>query len=581
MMAVRSRRQAGETPRTHRATPRRRVALRRLRAQDGYVMAMTGLMLVPLVIFTAFAVDLGAWYAQGSKMQRAVDAAALAGVVWLPDQATANSTAQAVLAKNGFSGTYSSSFPSSGRQMQVSISRSASQYFSKIVLGSETLNRSATAEFNKPVPLGSPGSSSGNSVAGCAQFQPVAAAPCGPQPMLWSAIQGPYETHANGDAFATLCRTGVSGASCGTPSSPSNSEYKPEGYEFAIDVPASGVGQPITVEIWDAIEVQRTTGNTAAQDCNSTAAPWVPGGFPSGFNQQQCQTGDSGPTDRNGVNMQYQIWQNDGSDLTTNFTTPLSGCELYIPRDTAANPTALTTYKNKWVTLCTFTPTQKGIYPMRVKSSNIVHASTTIADSTSAAGWNAYSIRLGGSSGARLYSIGDLSIWTNTPGSTARFYLASIGTEHKGKTLQLDLFDPGDGTSGTYKMQLLAPPGAAPFNTPAAGAPLLPPQYGQTIPATNVADSCYANMTGRANRADTTPVLVNQASTLCEVTTRDSSGQKFQNGWLRFQVVLSPNYSCSTDCWWTIKYDFGTGGVPNDRTTWALQVLGDPVHLTE
>jgi hypothetical protein len=65
------------------------------------------------------------------------------------------------------------------------------------------------------------------------------------------------------------------------------------------------------------------------------------------------------------------------------------------------------------------------------------------------------------------------------------------------------------------------------------------------------------------------------------VTTRDGSGQKFQNGWLRFQIKLSSSYTCSTDCWWTIKYDFGgSGGLPNDRTTWAMTILGDPVHLT-
>ena len=575
----------------------------RTKGEQGFVLAMTGLLIVPMIIFTAFAVDLGAWYGQGAKMQRAADAASLAGVVWLPDTATAASAAQTSLAKNGYNVTCVTapatgpcviSYPSGGRQMQVTVVRSADQYFSKIVLKSETLTRSATAEFNKPVPLGSPGSSVGNDVASCPQFQPTAT--CGSQPMLWSAIQGPYETHGNGDAFATLCATGKSGS--GSPSSGgcgqtpttnvstgiSNPDYKPEGYEFAIEVPASGVGQPLTIQLWDAGEFQRTIGATSGFDCNSGVAPWA-AGFPPSFSQQQCQTGDSGPTDRNGINMQYQLWDNDGSDLTTNFTTPVSGCELFIPADTAANPTAVATYKNKWVNLCTFTPSQAGVYPMRVKSSNITRPASAggakIADTSTMAGWNAFSIKVNGSVSPKVYSIGDLSIWTNTPGSTARFYLANIGPEHKGKTIQLDLFDPGDGTSGTYTLQLLAPPGSAPFNTPSVGPPLLPPLYGRQIPATNVVDSCFANTSNPDGSARGAGTLVDMASTNCTVTTRDASGQKFQNAWLRFQIKLSSNYTCSTDCWWTIKYSFGGGSnLPNDRTTWAMTILGDPVHLT-
>lgn len=566
----------------------------RTKGEKGFVLAMTGLLIVPMLIFTAFAVDLGAWYGQGAKMQRAADAASLAGVVWLPDQTAAVNAANTALTKNGFSGLGTFSYPAGGRQMQVTITKPAAQYFSKIVLQSETLTRSATAEFNKPVPLGSPGGAVGNDVASCAQFQPTTS--CGSQPMLWSAIQGPYETHANGDAFATLCKTGNSGSGtvasggCGwtaTTTSPgqiSNPDYKPEGYEFAIDVPAAGVGQALNIQLWDAGEFGRTTGNNNTFDCNSSAAPWS-GSFPSGFSSQQCQTGDSGPTDRNGVNMQFQLWDNDGSDLTTNFTAPISGCERFIPADTAANPTAISTYKNKWVSLCTFTPTRAGIYPLRVKSSNITRPASAggakIADTSSMAGWNAFSMKVTGTTTPKLYSIGDLSIWTNTPGSIARFYLANIGTEHKGKTIQLDLFDPGDGNSGTYSLQLLAPPGAAPFNTPAVGTPLLPPLYGRTIPATNVVDSCYANTSNTNGSSRGAGTLVNRSSTSCTVTTRDGSGQKFQNAWLRFEIKLSANYACTTDCWWTIKYNFGTGGLPNDRTTWAMTILGDPVHLTK
>ena len=576
-----------------------RTARRRRDQRDGgYILAITALMLLPLMAFTAFAVDLGAWYAQSTKMQRAVDNAALAGVVWLPDTSAATTAATKVLQSNGYTGQINVSFPSGGQQMKVSITRTGTQFFSQVITGKPSLTRSATAEFNKPVPLGSPANSAGNiinSVGACPQFQPTQNAGCGPQPMLWQAIQGPYETHANGDAYATLCKRGDDDATCTASSNkvatPRNPDYDPNGYEYALEVKPSAVGTPITVEIWDAIETGRVSWGTQSDinnqgrnpppaniACDGRAAPWG-STLPTGFTASNCQTGDSGPTDRNGIPMQYQIWDNDGSDLTINFDTPLSGCERYIPRDTAANPTALATYKNKWVSLCTFTPTKPGVYPIRVKSSNITTGGVTIADNTGAKGWNAYALRAtnGSTGGLRLYSLSTLSIWSNTPGSTARFYLAEIKPEHKGKKIVLDLFDPGDGAgTSTYTLQVLAP-ATGTFNTPATGNPVVPPQYGTVIPATNVVTSCKANLTGSTTRGGGT--LSNASN--CQVTTRDSSGQKYQDMWLRFEIQISPNYDCSTDCWWTIKYDFGSGAFPNDRTTWTLSVLGDPVHLVE
>ena len=59
-----------------------------------------------------------------------------------------------------------------------------------------------------------------------------------------------------------------------------------------------------------------------------------------------------------------------------------------------------------------------------------------------------------------------------------------------------------------------------------------------------------------------------------------SSSGIYNNGWLRVQIDIPTGYTCSADCWWTVKYDFGTGSSPTDRTVWVVNVLGDPVHLT-
>lgn len=548
----------------------------------GYALAMAALLILPLMVAVAFATDYGAWLAQASRLQRAADNAAMAGVVYLPDYAKAQSSATDVLKANGYvltggSPNATAAFPVVGdRLYRVEVTQAAPQYFSKLFMGNLSIKRGATAEYNKPVPLGSPANRQGNDVASCPQFQPTAS--CGSQPMLWSAIQGPYESHGNGDPYTTFCDTGYSGSSCGTAASPSNDLYLPEGYTYAIDVPPSAVGVTQTISVWDAAEIGRTYGNNGSgRDCQRGKAPWNPN-FPSGFTAQYCQTGDQGPTDRNGIPMQFMLWENDGSDLTVTFPaiqTDTSGqpCELYIPRNGSASPSTVATYKNKWVDVCSFTPTQPGIYPMRVKSSNITRPDgSVVPDNVNAAGWNAFSLRVTGAAGqnAKLYNITNMSIWTNTPGSTARFYLAEIGPEHAGKKVILDAFDPGDGASGTYTMQVMAPPSGAPTVPPTSGQPI--PDGGVNVPT----GGCKANTTGSTDRGGGTLVT----NSTCTVTTRNSSGQKFQNSWLRVEITLSSTYTCSSDCWWTVRYNFGTG-LPNDRTVWSLNVVGDPVHLVE
>ena len=66
----------------HRPTT---VGMVRARGEHGYVMVMFALLLVPLLLMAGLAVDVGHWYSRTSDMRRAADAAALAGVVWLPE----------------------------------------------------------------------------------------------------------------------------------------------------------------------------------------------------------------------------------------------------------------------------------------------------------------------------------------------------------------------------------------------------------------------------------------------------------------------------------------------------------------
>ena len=72
------------------------------RGVRGYILAKTALLIVPLLLMAGLSVDVGYWYSRASDIQKAADAAALAGVVWLPETTLARQYALEAAARNGF-----------------------------------------------------------------------------------------------------------------------------------------------------------------------------------------------------------------------------------------------------------------------------------------------------------------------------------------------------------------------------------------------------------------------------------------------------------------------------------------------
>jgi hypothetical protein len=533
-------------------------------------MALTGLLIVPLVVFTAFAVDLGSWYAQAAKMQRAVDAASLAGVVQLPDTGNAASAAYNALRANGYTSPQSkcsvSTLPptssdtchiqypnAAGLEMSVSLYSPASVYFSSVVLNSENLTRSATAVYNLHIPLGSPNNSFGNNLPdGCTSLTSTTA-PCpnpnGPNPNLFAAIQGPFSRHQDGDPYATMCSgdtqtpstcdtTSGSGGPPLLPATAQNTSYKPDGYTWAVDVSQAGVGVPITVSIYDP--ANGGTGNILKETLDTT-----------------------NPAPLTQFNTSYELFTTTGSAADVEETPQLSmngQCTSGPGYKVFASGSGAAFYTNAWYPLCTFTPTQAGIYPLQVKSSDIPN----VADS--GGGWNVYSVKAVASSGTQpsVYALDRMSIWTAVPGTTANFYLANIGPQYKGHTLVIDLYDPGDGSGpDAFTMQFLMPPSGL-----------------GVVPTGGTATACNYNATPSPTYGPATP----DTSPNCTITTKNAgSGTGVYNGdWLRLQIAIPSSYTCTGDCWWAVRYNLGTGSsTPTDRTTWVVNVLGDPVHLIQ
>ena len=129
----------------------------------GFALVIMSLMLLPMMVFAAFGVDLAAWHARANALQTAADSAALAGSVYMPDLVRAQTEATTSLAANGFvSGTdfvtvESKRISTNENALQVTVTDSdVDRYFSQVFSGKQKIVVSSVAEYNLPLPLGSP-----------------------------------------------------------------------------------------------------------------------------------------------------------------------------------------------------------------------------------------------------------------------------------------------------------------------------------------------------------------------------------------------------------------------------------------
>lgn len=137
-------------------------------------LAARGQMLVLFVVsifvltgITAIVVDVSWYWANSLRVQRAADAAALAGVVWLPgNPGTAYSTARDEATKNGYDDGVGGvvivtkkdpDASGNNRRLGVTIAAPVGTFFMKIFgIPTITATRSSKAEYVLPVPMGSP-----------------------------------------------------------------------------------------------------------------------------------------------------------------------------------------------------------------------------------------------------------------------------------------------------------------------------------------------------------------------------------------------------------------------------------------
>ena len=166
-------------------------------SERGFFMVWFALLFVTLLGFAGLALEFNRWESIGTRVQKAADAAALAGAVFLPDNLTqAAATAKSTASKNGFThGTNGVTITAVKarlpNQLKVTITVPTKNPWGAIVgYGDSTIKRVAVAEYQLPQNLGSPQNSYGNNP------ERTAADPASPQ--FWGNVFGPSSFKVEG-----------------------------------------------------------------------------------------------------------------------------------------------------------------------------------------------------------------------------------------------------------------------------------------------------------------------------------------------------------------------------------------------
>lgn len=382
--------------------------------EKGAALPFVAVLLVLLLGVAAFAIDLGWLYLNGARLQRAADSSALAGVVFLPGD-IANVVAKSVdgANANGWDIGSVNGVPVAGggsddldwqsladNKLEVTLTTNIPTYFLKVLgIDDFDITRIATAEYVKPVPIGSPDPCFGIGITS------IQSGDCNPATAqrFWAAVSGPETNKWNGDAFATKYWDDD-----GTWNQEStNTQYRTNGYYLAVDVPSAVSG--LTVRVYDAGFYNRASFDT--------------------------ETGDRTQDGGGGADTHFQMYTFDDTPLDPTNNPAIAGCSMNIAAEASSG-----TYKNQWVTLCNFAgAVAPGIYVVRVWTDG------------NDGGTNQYAVRANTTSAAnaRVYGINDISIFTNQAGLST-LNVAEVAAPHAGKTLELKFYDPGEDDANAY-----------------------------------------------------------------------------------------------------------------------------------
>jgi hypothetical protein len=553
--------------------------------ERGYAIVLTALVLVPLLAMAALAVDVGAWYAEAAKQQKAADAASLGGVVYLPKGfAEAKAQAEAVALAHGYPSSQVTVTQLAREQLEVTINNTrAAQYLSKLFVDEVAITRTSSAEFVRPVPMGSPR----NFLGTHQMFSPES----GLREDFWAAVSGYCASKEQGDRINAIsdanfdtdvfagCQPGMPGHVV------ANMEHDPSGYFYAVEVPVDHAGS-LHVQIFDA---------PYCWPSSSPDEPDGPGDTSGGFDiTWRMRANDSiNPEDGTVLKSVTLGAGTIGSGACRdNDTCTGGGCEITMA-DECASQADNGDWGACWHTFYTLTNPTSGVYYLQA---------TPQAGYAEMQGTNQFALRVKDGSTFRpcssdphdtavasssrppaktdcpnVHAVANLGVFAppvpDHSNPTAVFYLAEISAAHNGKTLHVTLWDAGEGNDTielldpngdpvTARWTILCQNGNEP---PCAGEQSPSGGYGPfTRSSLSVSDDC----SGKPTCPQPGPHRL--------------SASKYNDRAIRIEYALPGNIAAAYGgrTWWKVRYR-DDGGDATDRTTWSVVVYGDPVRLIE
>jgi hypothetical protein len=548
--------------------------------EAGQILVIFTLMLTALIGLVGIAIDVTFAWRSGLQVQRAADAAAMAGVVYLPGNlGTGQNKAYTVATENGYTsggGTtvVADKYPTDDRKMQVTITASVPTFFVRLFgINTWTVTKQSLAAYVMPVPMGSPLSYMG---VGCFVLQSGTAPTCNSTGTGQSGITTLGTTADGGSSLSSLGAFGAvitQGGDQGNGDaylptnnkgfSPTNNVlYNPAGYYYTAIFTAAG-GK---IQIFDPGFC--AMGGNGHNGTYGTGDHWITG---TGSSNSGTGTGHE-------VSTYYMLWDTHNTPLVPSawehLTAYDSGTDFENEKgyDSAngSNPGGATnncnsngndTWHNKWYTLASGLPA--GTYEIQVTTTD--PADSTVNAHTNAE--NMFAIQVTGGGTATVFGYDKMCVYNNltASGVLQQFYLAKVdATTGAGKTLTIDLFDVGDSTAGT--IQILSPDG---------GTQKLVNNFSYTTYSINASGQRVSP--GNCGLSGTSDAC--SASGRSSITVAGGSGSSFNNTWIEITIPLSTTYGSGglwSGGWWQVQYNVNQG---NDTTTWSVNVNGNPVHL--
>ncbi|MBV9832102.1 MAG: hypothetical protein JOZ82_10970 [Marmoricola sp.] len=605
--------------------------LRRRGEEAGYAALLVAVVCATIALpLCAISVDVGQWYVEMAKVQNAADAAATAGVTWLPDDfSNATNTALAVAQDNGYpnsGGTVvKTAVGAKPTQLVVTITtKVANQFGASFGVPWATVTRSSTADYNGPAPMGSPCNTFGNEPAGANSsasdprgpsssviVTPAGGASCTSTPQFWAAIAGPDTPKGNGDQYMTrTCGSGNDGCTSGK-----NDDFNPEGYFYIVRVAAAAVGQPVTIQIYDPAWVQ--TGDL----CPDAPTSWSTIPLRNNMNAYTTTDGltryhQTGSSESPNAFCTGDVLNGGTTPITTSFGlrqptdtyqpdqgAPITTCEKQYPgylqgaqgtgkpdkvsSGTLANKSSsgstnsyyqdgLAQVFHQWVDFCTFTPSKAGDYYLQARTN--VALSTANPDGNGGYGGNAAvfsqtgdDTSVGGSGNNRF----SIRVKSQTGNTTVTGAVSVSGWQN------MSIYANYSGSPQIFNLVRVIPAAQTKtlnihfFDIGDATAPtsvtVLPP-----IDAT-AGGSPITAFTGCTGAG----VVNGSLGGTCGVSGATSSTY---NGKIQTISVPIPSaYTCNSTqsggCWVRVQLKLDSAGSTSDTTTWSATVDGDPVRV--